>query len=83
MGDMADMVNDGDPDGVLYDYGGDLSCKHCGESELHWVEGGTKRNPTWRLADEDGHVHSCQGTPSQIDRGLGFDWSSLRKKGSK
>jgi len=61
MGDMADwtiengMLSDLEDEG-LFEFGGRLQCKHCGEDSLHWektLEG------KWRLADDDLVVHSC------------------------
>jgi hypothetical protein len=57
MGDMADWANDnGEIEKLLYGYGGEKSCYYCGQDNLHWIRMDSGK---WRLAEEDGCVHSC------------------------
>jgi hypothetical protein len=58
MGDMSDMVNDGIPE-PLYDYGGTLSCRYCGQSGLHWEQ---TIHGKWWLADSNFEFHQCPVT---------------------
>jgi len=62
MGDMADYIIDSwfwdDPDNPnpLYDLGGLLTCKYCGEEGLHWE----KHTRKWRLANANRKIHDCR-----------------------
>jgi hypothetical protein len=66
MGEMADyyletMVDDD----LLYDYGGTLSCRCCGASNLHW---GQLDDGRWVLVEDwltakIGGIHNCPVNP--------------------
>ena len=59
---MADFVNDNgcfDYDGPLYDYGGTIQCKYCGEEDLHWGAIGDRRKKKYRLLNSKGEIHEC------------------------
>lgn len=65
MGDMADYyLSSQSPDSCedmstdWYEYGGTLSCKYCGTSDLRWVE--DERTGKYRLASQKGIVHRCK-----------------------
>lgn len=53
MGDMADWINQGDPDEFHEER--EVRCKHCGERGLYWEERGRER---FILVDEDGNAHA-------------------------
>jgi hypothetical protein len=60
MGEMSEM--DGGPhwgpdDGLLYRYGGAITCRICKTNGLHWVQLDSGK---WWLAVEDGRMHKCQ-----------------------
>lgn len=35
-----------------------VTCRYCGKRDLHWVSTGA--GESWRLADDEGEVHSCK-----------------------
>ena len=57
MGEMADFVLDNDEFEPLYDHGGLLSCRYCGESDLHWEL--DERTDKHRLTNAEYLVHVC------------------------
>lgn len=61
MGEMADYINEYDPeyDFLLYDFGGLKSCRCCGASHLHWGQ----HNGKWRLFELDESLHLCAVNP--------------------
>jgi hypothetical protein len=61
MGEMADYINEYDPesDFLLYEYGGSKSCRCCGKINLHWQQYDGK----WRLFESNGCLHNCKSNP--------------------
>jgi hypothetical protein len=61
MGDIADYYLDEMlDDELLYDYGGTISCRCCGDDELHWAR---FDNGRWLLVTENGRLHECPVNP--------------------
>lgn len=70
MGDAADDDFDRGlrelEEGEVFEEGGPVRCKRCGQGPFTWLHTGVR----WRLVDDNNRFHECLGiTPDDFDHG--------------